>query len=257
MSTTLSSVRNALEILHLVRRHGPLRLSEIATMLDLSTSTAHRLTATLRDGRFLRQQPQGRRYELGPAMLFTSGQSAIEHCVTVSAGIMAELRTRTGETVHLSILRGTECVFAAALESTRLVRVTSRVGEHPPAHASAAGKVLLSELDPELVVELYPEDVLHSPTGRGITDIVELDAELRRVRERGYARNLGESEDDMYAIAVPVRRPSGEVVSSLSVAAPLSRIVPDARAAALTAREEELLAELRRAAHGIETRLAF
>lgn len=257
MNATLSSVTNALEILHLLRRRGPLRLSEIASEIGVGSSTAHRLVSTLREQRFVRQERDGKRYELGSAMLFSSAISALEHCVAVSAPVMEELQKRTGETVHLSVLRGKTCLFAASVESQRPVRVTSRVGQGPQAHTAAGGKVLLAALDPERLTEVFLNDGLEEVTDASITSAEELSAELTRVREQGFARNLGESEGDMYALAVPVHRPNGEVISSLTVAAPLSRIDPAGRGKPLARHELVLLEELRVAARRIESLLAF
>lgn len=257
MQPTLTSVHNALEILHLLRRRGPLRLSEIAAELGVGASTAHRLVATLRDQRFVRQVASSKRYELGSAMLFASTVTAIEHCVAVSGQVMEELQERTEETVHLSVLRGTTCFFAASVESRRMVRVTSRVGQSPLAHTAAGGKVLLAALEPDRLHELLPNDVLAGLTDRSILSRAALDIELRRVKQLGYARNVGESEADMYALAVPVRRPNGDVISGLTIAAPLSRIQPSNAGQDLSPKELALLLELRESAALIESRLAF
>ncbi|GAA1626181.1 IclR family transcriptional regulator [Leucobacter chromiireducens] len=257
MVETLNSVSKALEVLHLLRARGPLRLSDIADGIGVGTSTAHRLVATLREQRFVRQESQGKRYELGSAMLFTSSVSALEHCVAVSEPVMRELQRGSGETVHLSVLRGRRCLFAASVESDRPVRVTSRVGQGPPAHTAAGGKVLLAALPADRLADTYLDEPLSAPTPESITDPARLRAELARVTADGYARNRGESEDDMYALAVPVRRPGGEVISSLTIAAPLSRMAVSAGARELSVRERELLEQLRVSAARIEERLAY
>lgn len=257
MSSTLHSVSKALEILHLLRAHGPLRLSDIASEIGVGSSTAHRLVSTLRDQRFVRQERDGKRYELGSAMLFSSTVSALEHCVAVSADVMRELQETTGETIHLTVLRGGRCLFAASVESARSVSVTSRVGQGPPAHTAAGGKILLAALDPERLTEVYLTAPLPVVTPDSITDITELTTELEVAREFGFARNLGESEADMYALAVPVHRPSGEVISSLTIAAPLSRMGRPVRGATLNPREQDLLQHLQRSAGRIETLLAY
>lgn len=257
MADTLNSVTRALEVLHLLRARGPLRLSDIAAEIGVGTSTAHRLIATLREQRFVRQEADGKRYELGSAMLFTSAVSALEHCVAVSEPVMHELQRSSEETVHLTVLRGPICLFAASVESQRPVRVTSRVGQGPLAHTAAGGKVLLAALDPERLTEVYLREPLEAVTPESVTDPELLRAELADVAARGYARNRGESEPDMYALAVPVRRPSGEVISSLTVAAPLSRMGAAARSDTLNGREADLLRKLRAAAAKIEAMLAY
>lgn len=223
MPSTLKSVQNALRILHLLRHRGPLRLSEIAQETGLGSSTAHRLVTTLRAERFVVQNQPGKRYELGPAMLFTAGASAIEHCVTVAAPIIARLRDTIEETVHVSTVRGTDVVFLSSAESNRLVRVATRVGRHPKAHATAAGKVLLAALSEDRFMELYPKEALEALTSATIPSRARLRAEVDRAHKLGYARNLCESEPEMYTIAVPVRRPDGTITCALSISTPLSQ----------------------------------
>ena len=257
---SLQSVTNALRILHLLRARGPMRVSEIASALDIGLSTTHRLVATLREQRFVRQEFGSKRYELGSAMLFSSEVSALEHCVAVSATVMENLQKRLNETVHLSVLKGDRCLFAASVESQRMVRVTSRVGQGPYAHTAAGGKVLLAALTRDKLLELLPNEQLPAPTESSISNRTDLLTELDRVTENGFARNLGESESDMYALAVPVHRPTGEVISSLTIAAPLSRISEASGGglrSTLSGYEQEILAELRASAAEIESLLAF
>lgn len=256
MNSTLASVDNALRILHLLRRNGPLRLAEIADGLGVGSSTAHRLVSTLREQRFVRQEAPGKRYELGPAMLFTAGTSAVEHSVATATPVMAKLRDAVEETVHLSVLRGTDVIFLTSAESNRLVRVTTRVGRRPKAHATAAGKVLLAELDDDRFLELYPEEHLETLTPRTRAHRAQLRDELSQVRAEGYARSLGESEADMYTIAVPLHRPDGGVICALAISAPHSRAGVRVDGA-LSSTEQSYLESLRNARSLIESRLGF
>lgn len=256
MHSTLKSVQNALRILHLLRRRGPLRLSEIAEGVGLGSSTVHRLVSTLRAERFVTQSKPGGRYELGPAMLFTAGSSAIEHCVAMAAPIIGRVRDAIEETVHVSTVQGTDVVFLSSAESNRLVRVTTRVGRHPKAHATAAGKVLLAALPEAQFLELYPDEELEALTPETITSRTLLRAEVDLARERGYARNRGESEPDMYTIAVPVRRPGGEITCALSISTPLSRASAGIRDR-LSAAEQSYLLSLRNAQELLERVLGF
>ncbi|MDF2444153.1 MAG: hypothetical protein JWR01_2356 [Subtercola sp.] len=256
MTPTLSSVQNALRILHLLRQRGPLKLSEVSASLGVGTSTAHRLMSTLRAERFVIQEPGGRQYSLGPAMLYTASASAIEHCALVAAPSMRILRELLNETVHLTILKGNESIFVAATESTKQVRVGSRVGQHPEAHTTAAGKVLLADIPLEKLLELYPNEKLAGLTARSLTTRTSLLSEIGSVGGLGYARNVGESELDMYAIAVPITRPGGEVTCSLSIAAPLSRVGP-LQDDGLSGAETEFLRALRESQAQIEARLGF
>ena len=76
MSSTLASVRNALQVLLTLRRRGPQRLNDIAAEVGVGTSTAHRLVATLRAEGFVTQNADTRLYELGPALRSASRRTA-------------------------------------------------------------------------------------------------------------------------------------------------------------------------------------
>jgi DNA-binding IclR family transcriptional regulator len=91
-----------------------------------------------------------------------------------------------------------------------------RVGEPAPAHALAAGKVLLAWLDRRRLA-----DVLATPlpafTPGTVTDRAMLDRELRRCRELGSAVEVEELRPDRAGMASPVRGPGGAVVGAVAL----------------------------------------
>ena len=256
MAETLQSVRQALNILKLLRQHPTLGVSEIAALLAVSSSTAHRLLATMSQVGFVRQAEPGRKYELGPAMQFAGHTSAVEHCIEVGTTHMIALRDASSETVHLAVLTGAATRFVAAFESPLMMRVTSRVGRELPAHTTAAGKVLLGRLDDEQFAELYRNGPLDANTSESIDTLPQLRAAVASARELGYAVNRGESEQGVAAIAVPLHHPSGRITCALSLTGPEARFNPGG-SIDLSSREAELLRLLRSAAAAIESELAF
>ena len=68
-----------------------------------------------------------------------------------------------------------------------------------------------------------PPGALKSYTQRTIAKRSELAVELDAVRERGYAYNFGEREDDLHAIAAPVWGTHGELAAIIGVQGPASR----------------------------------
>src|SRR3984957_17438650 len=61
----IESVDNALKILLLLGERSELRLTDVAEYLNVATSTAHRLLATLQYRGFLRQEPPTRAHRPG------------------------------------------------------------------------------------------------------------------------------------------------------------------------------------------------
>jgi DNA-binding IclR family transcriptional regulator len=127
------------------------------------------------------------------------------------------------ETVHLITREKTEILFVDGIESPRALRAGLRVGMRCPAHCTAAGKLLLSQLPEQEVRSLYRSSRLKPRTENSITTRAELEAELQRVREQGWAEAAGENEAEIAAVSVLVGDPTLGVQGALSYSVPLSR----------------------------------
>ena len=224
----IDSVDNALRLLTLVAERESVSVADAAVELGVARSTAHRLLAMLQHHRFAEQDEVRRVYAPGPA-LTRLGLAALRDLDVRAAARRALERIvdEVGETAHLVVRRGGTAVFVDCVESRRAVRAGSRTGDELPAHCTDGGKALLAELDPGTLDRLYPEEDLPGLTDASIGTRTALWAELAGVRERGYATNRLESEEDLHAVARAVRDPVGRIVGSITVAAPRLRLPPD------------------------------
>jgi IclR family transcriptional regulator, KDG regulon repressor len=222
----LSSVRNASRLLcAYTQGDRDLGVSELAARLGLAKSTVHRLLATLAlDGLVERDEATGR-YRLG-LRLYELGAMVSSHLDLheVVTEPLDDLRNRTHETVHVSILDGGEVVYIERRESPQTVRVFGRVGHRNHAHCTSSGKVLLAWLAPDDRAAIVRERGLVAHTPRTITDPDRLEAELAVVRERGWSTNLEESELGVSSVAAPIRDASGAVAAAIACAAPSTRL---------------------------------
>jgi DNA-binding IclR family transcriptional regulator len=117
------------------------------------------------------------------------------------------------------------------------VRLVTHVGSKTPAFASASGRVVLASLAPAAVAAMFEGRLLVTPTGRRLNGVAELQAILAQVREQGYAENLEETADGLYAASVPIVNGEGTTLAALTTCVPLSRITAE--------RREALVADLR------------
>ncbi len=236
----IESVGNALRLLLMFRESPRLRLSDARDRLGVAHSTAHRLMAMLVYHGFVVQDPLSRTYGAGPALV-DIGLSVVRamDIRSVARELLETLSAETHETVHLAQLEGAWVRFLDGVESDQALRVVSRTGLRLPAYATSVGKALLAELPYPQLIFLYPEEALPTPpTSRSLRSRTELEAELARVRELGYALNAGESEDGVNSVGVAVVHPDRGVVAALSIAAPAARMTPArSRAAAAKLRE--------------------
>jgi DNA-binding IclR family transcriptional regulator len=246
----ITSVDNALRLLTLFREHERVRLSEAKEHLGVAHSTAHRLLAMLAYHDFVRQEPDSRVYVAGPALV-EIGLTAVRtmDIRRYARPILEELAARFEETVHLAGLEGGMVRYLDAVESPRMLRVAARTGTALPANCTASGKAMLAELPDQEVLSLFPGDAaLPGQTGRSITDRAAFISELRRVRERGFALNEGESEEGVASVAVPVPGPHHRPVAALTVSGPLSRLSGDLAAGTVAAQLREEATRLARLA---------
>ena len=221
----IESVDNALRLLLMFRDRGEIRLSEAREALGVAQSTAHRLMAMLAYHDFVRQDPASRAYRAGPALIEV-GLSVVRamDIRSIARPCLEALMEQVGETVHLAALEGADARFLDAVESGHALRVAGLTGRILPAHATSVGKAMLAALPDSEIDRIYRAEGLPARTRRTIITKSALRTELGRVRKRGYAVSMGESEDGVSSVGVAVLNSSGRPVAAVSVAAPLSRM---------------------------------
>ncbi|MEU1615773.1 IclR family transcriptional regulator [Streptomyces sp. NPDC008238] len=213
------TVDRALRILPLLAE-GPANLEQVAARLDVHKSTALRLLRTLHEhGMVYRQDDQ--RYRLG-TRLFALAQEAMENLDVrgIAHPHLAALNELTGHTVHLAVYEEGEVVYIDKVESRYPVRMYSRIGRPVAITVAAVAKLLLADLpeaERRAVVQTleYPRY-----TARSTTDAAAHLAELARVREQGWASDLGGHEESINCVAAPIRGADGRVAAACSLSAP-------------------------------------
>lgn len=224
-SYPIGSVDRALRLLVKLQEQPSISLSESADFLGVSPSTAHRLLAMLVFHGMARQDSSRQEYGPGPVLLQMGLHMLRQYAVlSRSREVIAEIAERFDETVQLSVLDGTSISYIDGIETRRALRAALRVGTSLPAHATAAGKSALAQLSIEQFRALYPSSKLPAVTKRTTRRRTELEAELELVRERGYATNMGESEDGICAVASALWTPIGVSPATISIAAPETRM---------------------------------
>ena len=126
----------------------------------------------------------------------------------------------------LGVPRGrARVVVIAQADGPRLLGITNWVGRPiDDLHASAAGKLLLAELDDRAVIAWIRRAKPRRLTSRTISAPGALIEELGRIRDQGWAEIDGESEDGLASVAVPVRAAGGELVGMIGYSGPSERL---------------------------------
>jgi DNA-binding IclR family transcriptional regulator len=220
----LQSVTIALDLLDALAVVPELNLSELARRVGVAKSTAHR-TCSVLVARGLLDRTASGGYRLGLRFV-EYGHLASVRSVVRDRGLaqLVELRNILGETVQIGVPAGADVVYLERVEGMRALRYSTENSRRSPLHRSSAGKVLAA-YNPELL-EARLRAGLPASTGYTIVVPELFIAEMTRVRQRGYARSVDETELGMSSLAVPVwARPGGPVVAAISMVGPTARVV--------------------------------
>lgn len=154
--------------------------------------------------------------------------------------VLIRLNQRLGETCNLSIPDGDAMLYIDRVETHWPLRIQLHVGSRVPLHATAAGKLALSQINDGKLERYLKRAELQAYTAQTLTDPDRLRDELRQIRQQGYSTDTGEFVPGMIAMAVPVLDRAGQLIATVSFHAPVQRLtlaeglkyLPDLRAAA-------------------------
>lgn len=210
-----------------------LRASDVARITGLGMSTASRLLSTLEALDYVERDPVSGLYRLGTGVLALAGAAVNEHPVhRAGRQVTQRLAHETRLGANLAVLRGSGVFYLCNFEGVLAPKSYTMLGQANPLHATGLGKCLLTGLALEERRALL-SDPLPVYTGRTITDLALLEAELDEVIRRGYATEVEELALGRACVAAPLRGAAGEVVGALSVSGPLSAIDVEHRQAEL------------------------
>lgn len=246
------SIDRAATLLLLVGRAGPFgaRLSEIVEQCDLPKPTVRRMLLALVRAGLLDQDPETRRYYIGPEIYVLGTLASARFGIhPISLRSLVRLSQETGDTAFLSVPRGVYSICVHREEGPYPIRVHAlHAGDRHPLGVGAGSLALLSALpdheveevliaNAEVLADKYPH---HPPSA--------LRTLVQETRAKGYALNPGLLLPSSWAVGVPIRGADGRPIGALSIAAIESRLGE--------ARQREIASLLKKEATWIEMRLS-
>lgn len=205
-------------------------VGDLAARTQLSRAAVRRLLITLELLGYASHS--GPIYRLGSRVLRLGFSFLSSHSLPALAlPILEEISAIINESSSLSILEGDEIVYLARSVTRRVMSVGLSVGSRLPAYCTSMGRVLLAGLgEPERTAYL-DRVLLQAHTAKTIVDKSTLAAELRCVREQGYALVDEELEMGLRSLAVPVVTRTGRLVAAMNTGVHTSRATLEEMAA--------------------------
>jgi DNA-binding IclR family transcriptional regulator len=199
--------------------------ADIARQLALPRPTVYRLLATLEAVGMAERGADGAWF-VGPELLRLGRRADQSRSLVAHAQpTMERLVGQTGETAMLAIARGPfDVEVVSQVDAPNLLTMAQWVGRPIAPHASAAGKILLAELDADARARYVRALSLPAFTAHTITDHDRFLDELDGVARRGYAETIDELEDGLSGIVAPVRGNGGNLAAMIGVYGPTPRV---------------------------------
>lgn len=218
-----TTVLKAFSVLEFISTNQPVRPADIAAHLGLTRTNVHRLLTTLIDvGYVTRDDKRGYRltfkvFKLGSRVPLSQDLREIAKPLMVSLG------RAVNENVYLTVLYGHMVIAIEEVKSNNPLSLNPDVTYSYPIHSCASGKNFLAWMEPEEREYLLQSINLEKRTPWTLTTIPEINEELARTRERGYATEITEFSDDLNSYSAPIFDYRGKIVANISVSGPALR----------------------------------
>ncbi|WP_123534412.1 IclR family transcriptional regulator [Halosimplex salinum] len=244
----VKSVRRAFDVVGVVRAEGTVRIADVASALDIPTSTAHVHLKTLEAAGYVVQDADG--YRLSYRFL-RDGVTVRdrENVYNATKSEVEALAEETGEVANLGVEENGQRVILYQAEGTEAVHDNAPIGEYTEMHWTALGKAMLAHLPVGYVDQIVDTYGLPRARPNTITDRDRLDEELATIRDRNYAVEDEERREGIRSLASPIVV-DDTVVGAVSVTGPKERFDDDRI-------QQELLPELRNTVNVVEVKYAY
>lgn len=198
---------------------GDLSLTELVERSGLDKSAAQRYAYTLCAEGYLEQHPATRRYQLGKRVLdFTFHFLRSHELVEALNPFMLELSNATGEKISLSLLDGNELVHVMRHQTKTEHFHASLVGRRVPLYCTAGGRAVLSRLTKQRRSAFFAEAQLVGYTPNTLTSVGDIEAEILKARDKGYAAIADEFIMGEVGLGAAIRNKEGVPYGALHLA---------------------------------------
>ncbi len=221
------SVERSFSIIEAMCDEGKeMKLQDIAVKTKLPAGTVLRQLYTLMTLGYVAQNENNQMYFLTLKLSYV-GRSIESKFDTrrIVKPHLEKISKITGEATCLSIKDNNEILYIDSVDGRdSLLKVTQKIGKKAPLHCTAAGKIYLAQNNSQEMLDFCDKSELVRFTEHTITNKDELIKSINVIRENGYAIDDEECELGVRCVAVPLRKYDYEIVATVSVTGPISRM---------------------------------
>ncbi len=215
---TSTSIEKMMQVLNCFTYQQPeLPAAEIGRRLDLPTATLYRHLQAVEDAGFIERDPITHMYSLSLHIVGLAGVALSRYEVRrLGQANLDELCHTLSMNANLSVLYKCDTFHLSYATCGTVETAYTILGRRSPATQTAMGKILLSYLPAEEMLQLVQKYGLRPRTSHSITDLQQLQTELKQCRTRGYATDLQGVGMNCCCLAAPIRSRMGVPIAALS-----------------------------------------
>ncbi len=227
----MSSISRSIQAMELLARKGPMGVRAVAQALQVPVGSTHRLLLDLAEENVVERTSDGE-WDLSFRLLAITGQQLGRIGIPGLARPFVErMAERTGETVNVYARSGDRAVCLDKVRGNQGMQLDMPIGHRGGLTNGGSGKAILAYMAPQERDRVMASEPLVALTPFTLTTREALEAELARIRRRGYSIDDQEVVVGVYCVSVPLldrlARPMGAVsISGPSVKAPGPEVQP-------------------------------
>lgn len=224
----MASLARGLEVIQaFTPQRRVMSISQISQKTGIPRAAVRRCLYTLGKLGFVYAE-DGKNFELRPRIL------ALGHAYLASTPlaratqpVLKHLSEMLNESCSIATLDGDDILYIARASSSRIMTIDLDIGSRLPAWSTSMGRVLLSHLSEDKLNDMLGRITMIRYTSQTVDSVPALRAELKKVRQQGYALNDQELEMGLRSIAVPLMNSQGQVQAALNVGVHAGQVTAD------------------------------
>lgn len=221
--TKVPAASRTLAVLRALAKSGqPITAAALAQKVGIPRSSIYQLLEVLEADGFVIHFAEESRWGLGVSA-FELGSAYLRHdpLERLARPILAKLARNTEKHIaavaQLGVLQGNETLYLLKELPTQSVSVVTEVGVRLPAHLTASGRALLSQLSNAQLKATIASNQLINRTGQGPKTLRELQTLLASEREQGFAIEQGHITLGYSSIAAAASNHLGMPIAAMAL----------------------------------------
>jgi IclR family KDG regulon transcriptional repressor len=224
----VKSLHKVLDIIDMVAKSGSIGIRDLSASTGFPPATIHRMTSTLVERHYLKQDPETKKLSLSIRFL-ELGTKVQEHfnLTAIARPHLEKLMAETKESVNLAVLDGDRVAYLDHVRSDySMLQLFTKPGAQVPLYCTGVGKMFMSQWTISQLEEYLKRTPLIAYTARTIVERAKLLDEVTGIRLRGYAVDNEEMEVGVRCVAALVMDHFGKAAGAISISGAAMRVTP-------------------------------